>query len=722
MKTVGAGKIEEIRRRIEICDYLCVAQLYLKDNFLLERDLKSEDIKPRLLGHWGTCHGINVAYTNLAAAYADDPNFAFVLGPGHGFPALNANLWLDGKLAEVDKKASVDRASLEYLCREFSWPDGFPSHASPFTPGVITEGGELGYALANAYGMAMGHPEKTLAVMIGDGELETATAIGSLNLHNIFDGGKHGKVLPILHLNGYKISAPSIYARKSERELNEMIRGFGYTPVWIRGDDPETFQEALHLKVDSPFYILKTEKGEGGPNRGHEAHQIPLKNPSSNEKELRELEMWLKSYRPERLLDDIRDGSCRFCHPPRRQVSAGVPLQNRHPSKAIGKDGNPGDELYSPAKRIGELLKRELEDDPHFYFFSPDETTSNKFDAVFDIEKRAWGMPTESGDLPESPDGRIVEMLSENVLFSTMTGHLSNGEQAMMGSYEAFFPIITAQLLQQIKFIKQSKTVAWRDPMLAVNLLSTSTCWRQDHNGFTHQSPALISQLLSIPSNLANCIFPVDDIAAEEAFNFMISSHNVVNLTTFNKIDEPRFLDHHQAKSLFSNGGASIYQFISDEDPDFVFAAAGDIVTREALEAIKILREDLPGLGFRFVGINALSYRAIGTTENKLTTEKFDELFTKHCPIIVNFHGYPEIMETILENYADRRRMRVHGFNEEGSTTTPFEMLRRNAASRYDLAIDVAKTLGRDDLVQKYQKIMNDNHEYAVQNGVDLIK
>ena len=202
----------------------------------------------------------------------------------------------------------------------------------------------------------------------------------------------------------------------------------------------------------------------------------------------------------------------------------------------------------------------------------------------------------------------------------------------------------------------------------------------------------------------------------------MISSHNVVNLTTFNKIDEPRFLDPHQAKSLFSNGGASIYQFISDEDPDFVFAAAGDIVTREALEAIKILREDLPGLGFRFVGINALSYRAIGTTENKLTTEKFDKLFTKHCPIIVSFHGYPEIMETILENYADRRRMRVHGFNEEGSTTTPFEMLRRNAASRYDLAIDVAKTLGRDDLVQKYQKIMNDNHEYAVQNGVDLIK
>ena len=388
----------------------------------------------------------------------------------------------------------------------------------------------------------------------------------------------------------------------------------------------------------------------------------------------------------------------------------------------IDRVEHPGEEFYSPAERVGELLAETMHNNPYFYFFSPDETTSNRFTAVFDVEKRAWGMPVKPLDLPESPDGRIVEMLSENVLFSVMTGHLMNGEQAMMGSYEAFFPIITAQLLQQIKFIKQSKSVPWREPMPAVNLLSTSTCWRQDHNGFTHQSPALISQLLSIPSNLVNCIFPVDDVAAEEAFNFMLSSRNVVNLTTFNKIDEPRFIDSHHAKFLFDNGGASVYQFASDEEPDFVFAAAGDIVTREALEAMKILREDLPGLKLRFVGINALSYRAIGTTDNKLSREKFDELFTTHCPIIVNFHGYPEIMETILENYAGRERMRVHGFNEEGSTTTPFEMLRKNAASRYDLAIDVAKVLGREDLVQKYQTVTNENHEYAVQNGVDLIK
>ena len=384
---------------------------------------------------------------------------------------------------------------------------------------------------------------------------------------------------------------------------------------------------------------------------------------------------------------------------------------------------HPGKELFSPARRIGELLAQKLHEDPHFYFFSPDETTSNKLDAVFDVQTRAWGnLEKKSWDLPESENGHIVEMLSENVLFSVMTGHLTNGEQAMMGSYEAFFSVITAQILQQIKFIKQIKRVAWREPLPAVNLLSTSTCWRQDHNGFTHQSPALIAQLLSLPSNLANCIFPVDDVAAEAAFNFMLESKNVVNLTTFNKNNAPRYIDSNHAKFQFDNGGASIYQFASDKNPDIVFTAAGDIATRETLEAIKILREDLPILKMRFVGINALSYRAIGTTDNKLSQEKFSEMFTDTCPILANFHSYPETLENILENYTERRRLRVHGFNEEGSTTTPFEMLRRNAASRYDLAIDVASALGRTKLVKKYRDILDMSHRYAVEHGEDLIK
>ena len=303
MDSVGTDLFGSISRRIRACDYLVVAQLFLRDNFLLERPLEFDDIKPRLLGHWGTCHGINVAYANLKYFFGDDENFSFVLGPGHGFPALQANLLIDGVLEKKDVRASRDANGIEYICRNFSWPNGFPSHASPFTPGIITEGGELGYALANAYGVALGHPEKTLAVLIGDGELETATALDSLNLRNLLTGPNNGRVLPILHLNGYKISGPSIYGRKSERELNELIRGFGFTPVWINGDDPAEFQEALGKDVIMPFYVLKTAKGEGGPTRHQDAHQIPLKNPMSDKSELERLNEWLESYRFDELFD-----------------------------------------------------------------------------------------------------------------------------------------------------------------------------------------------------------------------------------------------------------------------------------------------------------------------------------------------------------------------------------------------------------------------------------
>lgn len=306
MSTVGFSQVESIKRRIRACDYLVVAQLFLRDNFLLERPVEFEDIKPRLLGHWGTCHGINVVYANLKAKFKDDPNFSFILGPGHGFPALNANLFIDGELLKIDPLATIDEPGIKYICRNFSWPDGFPSHASPLTPGVITEGGELGYALANAYGIALGHPEKTVAVLIGDGELETATAIGSLNLRNLLSGRNNGRILPFLHLNGYKISGPTIYARKSERELNEMIRGFGFTPVLISGDNVEDFQEALEKNIESPFYIFRNEKGFGGPNRYHKSHQIPLKDVAKNNEQLELLNGWLKSYKFDELFS--KDG------------------------------------------------------------------------------------------------------------------------------------------------------------------------------------------------------------------------------------------------------------------------------------------------------------------------------------------------------------------------------------------------------------------------------
>lgn len=383
---------------------------------------------------------------------------------------------------------------------------------------------------------------------------------------------------------------------------------------------------------------------------------------------------------------------------------------------------NPGQAKFSPARTLGSAMADYMSQHEDFYLFSPDETTSNKLDAVYEVSARAWDLPRRDFDLPESADGRIVEMLSENALFACMVGHLISGGQAMMTSYEAFFAIITAQVLQHLKFLQQADAVAWRPKYPAVNLLSTSTCWRQDHNGFTHQSPALISTLLSLPSNRATCLFPLDDVAAESAFIHMTESKNVVNLTTFNKTEQPRWLDLHQADAQYSQGGASILEFASDDSPDYVLVGVGDIVTNEAIRAVEILRQDLPEKKFRVVNILALSYNAIGTTERKLKSKEFEQLFTSDKPIIVNFHGYPATLEQILTQYTDPKRLHVHGYMEQGSTTTPFEMLSVNHASRYHLALDIARAEKRDDLIEKYQKVLASNARYAREHGIDEVE
>lgn len=379
----------------------------------------------------------------------------------------------------------------------------------------------------------------------------------------------------------------------------------------------------------------------------------------------------------------------------------------------------PGEEQINVAKTFGRLLRERFEKDPRFYFFSPDETTSNRFQEVFEVEKRAWGLGVREFDLPSSREGRVVELLSENALFAAMLGHLSNGEPAMMGSYEAFFSVIFSQILQQIKFFKQMESVSWREPWSAVNLLSTSMCWRQDHNGFSHQSPALISALLDVPSGKVNCLFPVDDAAAEETFRFMLKSQNVVNLATFDKNENPRWIDSYHARFLFDNGGASVYQFASSETPEIILTAAGDVATRETLRTMEIVREKMPEARMRFVGINALTYGAIGTTEKKLAQATFDECFGQEKPIIANFHGYKETLKNILANYTSRERILVHGFEEEGSTTTPMEMLTKNHASRFDLAAEVFEKFGRGDLAEAERRKIEENRVHAKEFGVD---
>ena len=385
----------------------------------------------------------------------------------------------------------------------------------------------------------------------------------------------------------------------------------------------------------------------------------------------------------------------------------------------------------STAITLGELLKNEAKVNPKFYLFSPDETTSNKLDAIYDETSRAWSnLEIKSWDMKESDNGRIVELLSENTLFAVMLGHILANEPAMMTSYESFFSIITSQIIQHLKFLEQSENVSWREKYPAVNLLSTSTCWRQDHNGFSHQSPILISTLLERPGNNVNCFFPVDSESMKSVYKYLMTSKNVVNLVTFNKTEEPQYIDEVHAEYQLDNG-ASIFGFASDGDTfylesdtnkfDFIFTAAGDIATRETLEAMKIVREDMPELKLRFINILALTHDKIGTVNNTMSQEMFNKMFTKNTPIISNFHGYKETLRNILKNYTSSEIL-AHGFEEHGSTTTPLQMLTLNHASRFDLAIDVARKINRMDLVEKYQKTINENRDHAREFGVDLFE
>ena len=379
----------------------------------------------------------------------------------------------------------------------------------------------------------------------------------------------------------------------------------------------------------------------------------------------------------------------------------------------------PGAEKYSIAKVFGECLRAEMEKHEDFYFFSPDETTSNRLSEVYEATDRAWVRSIEPWDVHLSQSGRAIEMLSENVLFATLAGHILSGGRGCMTSYEAFLPIISSQLDQHLKFLKQAKEASWRPRCHALNILSTS-CWQsQDHNGYTHQNPALISSLLSKPSNEANCLFPIDDVAAAAAWEFMTRTKDVVNLTTFNKIEEPRWIDINHARFQLTNGGASVFQFASDNNPDIIVCGIGDIPTAEALEGIKLAKKDAPDLRIRFVGIAALSYGAIGTTENKLKPNDFNDYFTPDKPIVVNFHGYPETAFGIFSHYASPYRLDIHGYEDQGSTTSPLDELARNRCSRYDIAASILERSGRYGFMRKYQDIVLDNARYASQFGVD---
>lgn len=768
-----SGQKQSLDQFIRATNYLTVAQIFLRDNFLLERPLIPADVKPRLLGHWGSCPGVNIIYAHLSllAKQQNISNMLFLLGTGHAFPALQANLFLEEALRQVDNKATLDADGIAYISKHFSWPYGFPSHASPESPGVILEGGELGYSLATAYGAVLDNPEAIAACLIGDGEAETATLAGSWQLNKLVAQPQNGVVLPILHLNGYKISNPTIFGRMSDKELVDYFQGLRYEPQVVNyrsGADDDvlaTTLETIYQKIQAikqgtaldnrlPVLIFRSDKGLTGVKMlsgkkiegNHLAHQVVLEKAKSDPYELAKLESWLKSYKFGELFNNNRFGVWR------EQILPETKARLGNSQVALGKrvDGSAVPTLLKPnlaeqAKsltKVGEVTSLPLhaagkyleqifnlnQAHDNFRFFSPDETTSNRLQAIFNQTDRAWNMVRRDWDDHLSPTGRSMEMLSEQVLEGLFQGYVLSGRYGVMTSYEAFMEVATSMMQQHAKFIEQAKKVSWRTPVPSINFLLTSVGWRQDHNGFSHQNPTFINDVLLRQGEVGQALFPADDNSMIVALDYCLTSMNHVNVITSGKTEEPRWRTLEEAQADL-RAGVCQWDFASDDNPDVAVAAAGDYMAKEALYAIKLLKQDLPEVKLRFVYASALSTGAFGLGKKPVGQASFEQVFTKDRPIVFNFHGYPETIKAILFNYLKTNRASVHGFIEQGSTTTPFDMMVRNRTSRYHLMIDVLEQLVKigklpaekaDELIKVYQDKMVANTEYIKQHGEDL--
>ena len=764
---------QNLEQFIRATNYLTVAQIFLQDNFLLERPLIPADIKPRLLGHWGSCPGVNIVYAHLSllAKQQNISNMIFLLGTGHAFPALQANLFLEESLRGVDKKATLDSDGIGYISKHFSWPYGFPSHSSPESPGVILEGGELGYSLATAYGAVLDNPDLIAAVLIGDGEAETATLAGSWQLNKLVAQPKNGIVLPILHLNGYKISGPTVYGRMSDKELMDYFQGLRYEPHIVEyrsSDDDEAMVETLdkiYQKIQAikqgsaiddrlPVLIFRSDKGLTGIKMlsgkkiegNHFSHQVVLDHAKTDPYQLAKLESWLKSYKFNELFCNNRFGVWR------EQILPDAKARFGNSQIALGKrfDGSAMPTLIKPdlleqAKpitNIGEQISRPLhatgkyleqifnlnQAHDNFRFFSPDETTSNRLHDIFNQTARAWNMVRRDWDDHLSPDGRSMELLSEQVLLGMYQGYVITGRYGVMTSYESFMEVATSMMQQHAKFIEQAKKVSFRTPIPSANFLLTSVGWRQDHNGFSHQNPSFLDNILLRQGEVGQALFPADDNSMMVALDYCITSFNHVNVITSGKTEEPRWRTLEEAQADL-RAGVCRWDFASDDDPDVVLAACGDYMAKEALYAIRLLKKDVPEAKLRFVYASALSTGAFGLGKKPVGQASFDQVFTKDKPIVFNFHGYPETIKAILFNYLKTNRASVHGFIEQGSTTTPFDMMVRNHTSRYHLMIDILSQLVKlnkikseraDELTKKYQEKMVANTEYIKVHGDDL--
>lgn len=761
--------VENVDKYVRAAHYLTAIQIYLRDNFLLERKLESSDIKPRLLGHWGSCPGSNFIYAHLnRLILRHRADILFVLGPGHGFPSLQANLFLEGSLGEFYPEATRDSRGLAYLARNFSWPYGFPSHSHPGTPGVILEGGELGYALATAYGAALDNPGLIVACVIGDGEAETGPTAGAWHLNKIFDPAGNGAVLPILHLNGYKISGPTVFGRMSDRELTDLFRGYGYNPYIVQGPDSPEMAEALEasyaeirslqerarrgehvVSPQFPMIILKTPKGWTGIDHlqgrkiegNHLSHQVVVAEARTDREQLQALENWLRSYRFQELFDKDRgfDADVLSLVPPgsmrmgmnRHAFASGPsqgPLHLPDPAQFAEAAPQPGRGGSSSMRRAGLYLNevfRLNRDARNFRLLSPDETYSNKLDAVFETTHRAWVWPREAWDDHMAADGRVMEMLSEHNLQGLMQGYVLTGRHAVFASYEAFIQVIVSMADQYAKFLHVARTVPWRKAVPSLNYILTSSGWRQEHNGFSHQNPGFIDDMLQRHGEFVKVYFPADGNSTLAALRLCLASENGINVLVAGKTLEPRWLDMESAERQV-DAGVMIWDFASDPEPDVVVCGIGDYVTKEALAAIDLVRRATDRIRLRFVNVSQLTGAGIGGCTDPVSLQKY---FTSEKPVIFNFHGYPQTLKQILFDFGSTERFTIHGYVEEGSTTTPFDMHVRNQTSRFHLAIDILRRAVASGLLpdseglaiaDRYRAVLDRHQAFIREQGVDL--
>jgi xylulose-5-phosphate/fructose-6-phosphate phosphoketolase len=775
--------LESLNAYWRAANYLAAGQIYLMANPLLTEPLKPEHIKPRLLGHWGTTPGVNLIWAHLNRIITThDLDMMLVIGPGHGGPAAFACDWLDGSYSYIYPSVSRDARGMAILMRQFSFPGGVPSHVAPQVPGSIHEGGELGYSLSHAHGAAFDNPGLIVACVIGDGEAETGPLAASWHSNKFLNPGRDGAVLPILHLNGWKIANPTVLARIGEDELDALLRGCGYQPAYVTGDDPMAVHEQLAAALDAavatirdiwaanagrprwPMIVLRTPKGWTGPARVDglpvegtwRAHQVPLAEVRTNPAHLAELDRWLRSYQPEELFDDLgqpRPHLLRLVPPPGRRLgltphaNGGVLLRDLDlpdPRDYAVSIAAPGTVSSEPARVLGTMLAEVMRRNigtSNFRIFGPDETESNRLNAVLDVTAKTWLAKTLPVDEHLARDGRVMEILSEHTCQGWLEGYLLTGRHGLFSCYEAFTHIVDSMVNQHVKWLKVSRELPWRQPVASLNYLLTSHVWRQDHNGFSHQDPGFIDHVVNKTAAVIRVYLPPDANCLLAVADHCLRSRDYVNVIVAGKQPNPDWLDF-DAALLHCARGAGIWSWASSpgraaaadgsggqggaDDPDVVLACAGDVATIEVLAAAAILRQNLPGLAVRVVNVvDLMRLQPPSEHPHGMTDAEYDTLFTRDTPVIFAYHGYPWLIHRLTYRRAGHDHLHVRGYKEQGTTTTPFDMLVRNDMDRFHLVMDVIDRVpGLGQRAARLRQAMTDSRarhaRWVAEHGEDM--